>query len=130
VARLEEAGIPYMVSGSLGSVFYGEPRATRDVDVVIDPGEASLTAFLDALADDWYVSREAAFAALRERGMFNVVDSATGWKADFVIRKERPYSIEELSRRRRAERPGPFELAENRTGGAASGARKRSLVSY
>ena len=92
-----------MVSGSLGSVVHGEPRATRDVDVVIDPGEASLNVFLDAVAGDWYVNREAASAALRERGMFNVVDSATGWKADLVLRKERPYSIEEFSRRRRAE---------------------------
>lgn len=101
--RLEGAGIPYMVSGSLGSVLHGEPRATRDVDVVIDPAEESLAALLDAVADEWYVSREAAAAALRERGMFNIVDSATGWKADLVIRKERPYSVEEFSRRRRAD---------------------------
>lgn len=91
-----------MVSGSLGSVLHGEPRATRDVDVVIDPAEESLKAFLDAVGRDWYVSREAAFAAFGERGMFNVVDSATGWKADLVIRKDRPYSVEEFSRRRRA----------------------------
>lgn len=101
--RLEGAGIPYMVSGSLGSVLHGEPRATRDVDVVIDPAEESLAALLDAVAGEWYVSREAAAAALRERGTFNIVDSATGWKADLVIRKERPYSVEEFSRRRRAD---------------------------
>lgn len=101
--RLEGAGVPYMVSGSLGSVLHGEPRATRDVDVVIDPTEASLVALIDAVAHDWYVSREAAAAALRARGMFNIVDSTTGWKADLVIRKERPYSVEEFSRRRQAD---------------------------
>jgi hypothetical protein len=103
VGQLEAAGVPYMVSGSLGSVLHGEPRATRDVDVVIDPGEESLAAFLASVEGDWYVSRDAALAALRERAMFNVVDPATGWKADLVIRKDRPYSVEEFSRRRRAE---------------------------
>lgn len=92
-----------MVSGSLGSVLHGEPRATRDVDVVIDPGEESLAALLNALGEDWYVSRDAAATALRERGMFNVVESATGWKADLVVRKDRPYSVEEFSRRRPAD---------------------------
>lgn len=95
--------MPYMVSGSLGSGLHGEPRASRDVDVVIDPDEESLSALLRAFSADWYVSREAAEAALRERGMFNVVDAATGWKADLVIRKDRPYSAEEFSRRQRAE---------------------------
>ena len=91
-----------MVSGSFGSVLHGELRATRYVDVVIDPTENSLSALLDAVSEDWYVSRDAAFSALRERSMFNVVDSTTGWKADLVVRKERPYSVEEFSRRQRA----------------------------
>ena len=94
--------MPYMVSGSIGSGLHGEPRASRDVDVVIDPNEESLAALLRAFSADWYVSRDAAEAALREREMFNV-DAATGWKADLVIRKDRPYSAEEFSRRQRAE---------------------------
>jgi hypothetical protein len=95
--------VPYMVSGSLGSGLHGEPRASRDVDVVIDPDAESLSALLRAFSSDWYVSREAAEAALRDRGMFNVVDAATGWKADLVVRKDRPYSAEEFSRRQRAQ---------------------------
>ena len=34
--RIEEAEIPYMVVGSLSSIVYGEPRMTKDMDVVID----------------------------------------------------------------------------------------------
>ena len=34
--RLESADIPYMVVGSLSSIVYGEPRMTRDMDIVID----------------------------------------------------------------------------------------------
>jgi hypothetical protein len=32
--------------------------------------------------------------------MFNVIDRATGWKIDFIIRKSRAYSLEEFRRRR------------------------------
>ena len=35
--------------------------------------------------------------------MFNVIDSSSGWKADFILRKDRPFSVEEFGRRRPAE---------------------------
>ena len=36
VARLEGAGIPYMLTGSLASTFYAKPRMTRDIDMVVE----------------------------------------------------------------------------------------------
>ena len=39
---LERLGIPYMVVGSLASAAYGEPRATLDADIVIDPTVAQV----------------------------------------------------------------------------------------
>ena len=35
VARLETLGLPYMVTGSVASMIYGEPRLTLDLDVVV-----------------------------------------------------------------------------------------------
>jgi hypothetical protein len=35
VAPLNAAGISYMLSGSLASTLYGEPRATLDVDIAL-----------------------------------------------------------------------------------------------
>ena len=43
-----------------------------------------------------------ALAALDERTQFNAIDSATGWKVDFIVRKDRPFSREELTRRTHA----------------------------
>jgi len=37
VAALEQAGIPYMLTGSFASSFHGTPRATQDIDFVIAP---------------------------------------------------------------------------------------------
>jgi hypothetical protein len=99
ISALDDAGIPYMVCGSLGSSFHGEPRATMDVDVVIDPAPDQLGRFLDRLGTDFYASRPAAEEAVANRSMFNVIDNETGWKADLIIRKKRPFSETEFARR-------------------------------
>jgi hypothetical protein len=96
---LKSAGIPFMVSGSIASSLHGNPRATNDFDLVIDSDIGSLNRFIDSVPADWYVSREAAQAALKQRSMFNVLDSAGGWKADLIIRKDRPFSLQEFSRK-------------------------------
>lgn len=60
----------------------------------------TLGAFLASLPPDaYYVSEDAARDALRRRGMFNVIDMASGWKADLVVRKARPFSVTEFARR-------------------------------
>ena len=87
-----------MVSGSLARSFHGDPRATNDFDLVIDPNLDSLNRFIDSLPVDWYASKEAAQAAFKQRSMFNVVDAGSGWKADLIIRKDRPFSLREFSR--------------------------------
>lgn len=99
VEKLEGAGIPYMISGSVASGVHGRPRSTYDVDVIIDPSSEQLKRFIRLVAEEAYVSREAALAALRNRSMFNVIDDTTGWKLDFIIRKDRTYSRVEFRRR-------------------------------
>ena len=99
VMKLEKAGIPYMITGSLGSSLHGQPRATNDIDLIIAPTEKQLNTFIQTLSENYYVSKEAAQEAFRNRSMFNVIDYHTGWKADFIIRKDRPFSLEEFRRR-------------------------------
>lgn len=103
VGILEDAGVPYMVTGSLAAAFYATPRATQDVDIVIDASLAELDEVVDQLlAEGFYVSPEAARSAHRTRGQFNAIDADRGWKVDLIFRKERPFSITEFSRRREA----------------------------
>lgn len=103
-AHLDAAGVPYMVAGSFASTYHGVPRSTQDIDIIIDPTDASLAALLAALPEpDYYVDHDAAGDALRRRSAFNVIDLATGWKIDLIIRKARPFSVEEMARRQRGE---------------------------
>jgi hypothetical protein len=101
---LERAGVPYMLTGSFASSIHGVPRATHDVDVVIAPTREQLLALLDQFPDtEYYVSRDAALDALARRSQFNVVDFASGWKIDLIVRKARDFSREEFERRRAME---------------------------
>lgn len=116
ISGLDRAGIPYMVTGSLASSYHGEPRATRDVDIVVDPTPIALARLVDDLrAADFYVDAEAAQTALAERTQFNAIGPDAS-KVDFIIRKDRPFSIEEFGRREPADllgTPGFVATAED-----------------
>ena len=104
VEKLDAAGIPHMVAGSFASTYHGVPRSTQDIDIVIDPAPDSLAALLSSLSDhDYYVDADAAREALARRAQFNLIDMATGWKVDLIVRKARAFSIEEFRRREAAE---------------------------
>lgn len=103
IGHLEAAGIPYMITGSVASSFHGEPRATRDLDIVIDPAPSALERLIDDLRTaGFYVDRDAAEDALRERTQFNAI-GAEAIKVDFIVRRDRPFSIAEFERRERVE---------------------------
>jgi hypothetical protein len=97
---LDSAGIPYMVAGS-GSSFHSQPRATNDVDIIIDPTAAQLDQWLTSLGPQFYADRVIGQDALSQRSMFNIIDLTSGVKVDLVIRKARPFSVEEFQRRSR-----------------------------
>lgn len=100
VLALEAAGIPYMLTGSFASSYYGVPRSTQDLDVVISPTSEQLDLLLSSLPPDhYYVSDEAARDALRRRTQFNVIDLASGWKIHLILRKGRPFGLTEFERR-------------------------------
>jgi hypothetical protein len=97
---LNQLGIPYMVTGSVAASAHGRPRSTHDADIVIDPTRAQLDHLVDDLDDrGFYVSADAARSALSQRGQFNVIETAHACKIDLIIRKTRPFSVEEFSRR-------------------------------
>jgi hypothetical protein len=106
VSILDERRVPYMIVGSIASSYHGEQRKARGVDFVIDPSTSRLRALVRSLASVGFsVDAKAASQALALRTQFNVVDASGRGKADFIIRKERPFSREEFARKQLAELP-------------------------
>ena len=97
----EEVGVPYMLTGSLAAAYYARPRATRDIDLVVVLTLEGVEPLVDALEDaGFYVSLAAARDAVRSDGQFNAIDPESGWKVDWIVRKDRPFSRTEFERRR------------------------------
>ena len=100
VEALDAAGARHMVVGSFASAFHGEPRTTRDIDIVVEAGPEELNRFLASLPESrWYSDAAAAHEALERRSMFNVIDHDTGWKVDVIFLKRGAFAEGEFSRR-------------------------------
>ena len=106
VGVLTRLGIPYMLTGSIASSFYGRPRATHDADMVIDPTTRQLDELIAALTEmGFYADLDGARAALRARRQFNVIEMAHACKIDLIVRQTRAFSETEFARRRTCDLP-------------------------
>lgn len=107
MTTLDQAGIAYMLAGSFASAYYGAPRTTQDIDLVVEATPGQLRTFVQLLSgNEYYVDLDTALEAHRRQSLFNVVDMATGWKIDLIIRKSRAFSEEEFRRRNRVDLQG------------------------
>lgn len=92
----EGADIPYMVTGGVASSTWGEPRATRDLDLVASVGadRAALGALLEGAG---YV------VAGLDSEVIQMTHQQTIQTADLHIAKGSPWELEQFERRRMVE---------------------------
>ena len=100
-ARLEAAGIPYMVTGSFAANYYAVPRMTRDIDLVVELSAGDTDRFCALFEHDFYLDRAAVRAAIAGRGAFNLIHQTFVIKVDFIVRKDSEYRRTEFARQRR-----------------------------
>lgn len=106
VARLESAGIAYMLTGSVAMSVYAEPRMTRDVDIVVELAQVDARRVVAMFAPDYYVDDDAVRAAIAGRGMFNLFHLARLVKVDLIVRRDDEFQRHEFARRVRHELGG------------------------
>jgi hypothetical protein len=97
---LHESEIPYMLSGSVAMSIYIVPRATRDFDFVVHLEPKNIDRFIKNFQEGYYCDKEAIEDAVKRHSMFNIIDHASGFKADFVVLKNEPFRQEEFNRRK------------------------------
>ena len=102
VRRLNQLGIPYLLTGSLASSLQGEPRATHDIDLLVDLQMSQVDALADQFPqDEFYLSRPAVRQATQQRRMFNLLDLRGGDKVDFWLLTDTPFDQSRFARRQR-----------------------------
>ena len=111
-AALEELEIPYLVTGSMATIAYGEPRFTRDIDVVVRIDREDIEKLRSVLPEEeFYLSTEAALEALEQAGQFNVLHPRSGLKIDFMVAGSGEFDESRFGRSRRLQ-IGPASAAE------------------
>jgi hypothetical protein len=97
---LESVGATYFVGGSLASSLHGEPRATNDIDFVIDIALGKVGALAAALGDDFEVDVDTLGDAVMHGRSANVFYLPLAMKIDFFGHAHGPYDDAEFLRRR------------------------------
>jgi hypothetical protein len=103
---LDAVGIRYLIGGSVASSLVGEPRATNDLDVLVELAESQVPALAEALGPDFDVDTESLADAVRRRGSWNIFYLPLVTKIDLFIKQLDPFDAEALNRRRRVGLPG------------------------
>lgn len=98
--RLESRGIAYMLTGSTAMNYYAQPRATRDIDVVVKLVFDQTDILISLFESEYYVDRHAVATAIQKRSMFNLIHNETIMKLDCIVLKDDPYRQEEFTRRK------------------------------
>jgi predicted nucleotidyltransferase len=100
LGTLERLAIPYMLVGSYASIAYGEPRFTRDIDIVVDIAPEKIAEFCRAFpSPEFFLSRDAVEQAVRDAFQFNVLHPASGNKIDFILPRRDDWGRTQLARR-------------------------------
>jgi len=86
VTTCDELELPYLITGSIATIFYGEPRFTNDIDVVVELPRLKVEAFVASFpSPEFYLSEERVLEAVEEKSQFNVIHPASGLKVDVMI---------------------------------------------
>jgi hypothetical protein len=106
---VEGMGLRYFVTGSTATIFYGEPRFTNDIDVVVDIPEPRLIEFCRHFPyPDYYLSDTAAREAVRAKTQFNIIHEKSGLKVDVIIPQLNAFNESRFARIRRVEASKDF----------------------
>lgn len=98
VEALERLGIAYHVGGSVASSVHGSPRATNDVDLVVDLRLEHVGPLCASLGADYYAPAELLREAVVHASTANLIHLATGYKVDFFVCRRDEYGRGSLRR--------------------------------
>jgi hypothetical protein len=97
---LDGLGFHYHFTGSLAASFSGEPRFTQDVDLVIQlsADRPETKALLEQLSTHYDINHQAIMEAIRQEGLFQVLDEQTVIKIDFHVGEKIPGELQRSTR--------------------------------
>jgi hypothetical protein len=102
VEEFEQLQIPYIVTGAVAAIAYGEPRLTNDIDIVASIEERHISDLLKAFPqDEFFITEEMIRDAILHLGQFNIIHPESGLKVDVILKQNTPFDNSRFDRTRR-----------------------------
>ena len=101
---LEKHKIPYMLTGALTAVYYGRPRASHDIDFIVEIKKSDIKRVTDIfknLSSEYLVQPDSIEEAVTKKTMFNVIYLPTYTKLDFWLLTNTSFDQERFKRRKK-----------------------------
>ena len=97
---LEGLGLRYHFTGGIASSFYGEPRFTQDLDIVVQlsANSTETSALLERLSLNYLIDRQVALDAIRRKSIFQAIDGQSAVKIDFHVGEKIPGELQRSTR--------------------------------
>jgi len=110
VSVLERLGARYFVTGSTASIFFGEPRFTNDLDIVVELHLRNVERFCAEFPPgEFYLSEEAVRRAIVRKTTFNILHPASGLKVDVIVPADTMFNRSRFARVQRVHPEAGFE---------------------
>jgi hypothetical protein len=99
LGRLNGCDIPYMLTGSMASNYWGIPRSTHDLDFVLVMQPTEVSRFLGAFSEGFFLQPEAVQQAFQPPYQFNAIDDLSALKIDFWLLGDNEFERNAFTRR-------------------------------
>jgi hypothetical protein len=107
---LEGLGIPYYITGGVAAIAYGEPRTTRDLDVVIEIPSTAINRLVEVLEQEGFYVPGVEDVRLGRMFCLGITHIESISRADLVIAGTEAFDRLKFERRRMIEMPGAETL--------------------
>jgi hypothetical protein len=99
LARLNRIGIDYMLTGSMASSYWGIPRTTHDLDIVLVMKPDQVDRLVAAFQPGFFIQRDSVRSAFQPPFQFNILDEQSALKAGFWLLRESDFEATAFHRR-------------------------------
>ena len=97
---LDDAGVSHMLVGGLTSNYYGIPRATQDVDIVVQlTGHEPLRRVVESLGDGFSIDAQVSFETITGNARYVIRLPATPFVVELFVLGDDPFQQERFGRR-------------------------------
>ncbi|OGM61153.1 hypothetical protein A2955_00205 [Candidatus Woesebacteria bacterium RIFCSPLOWO2_01_FULL_37_19] len=101
---LNKNNFPYMLTGAWSVIYYARPRASHDIDLVVELGKKDLSRIEKAfkeLSPEFLIQADPIKEAIHKKDMFNIIHLPTTLKIDFWLLKDDLFDKQRFARRKK-----------------------------